>query len=89
MYINDEMAAETRFGGGGWQCEGEDGFGGIATRFAQREDVEVPIYGYPVRPRHPYFASPRVTADERPRRRSPQSVERARQARIARRRNGR
>lgn len=88
MRINDEMAAEARFGGGGWQCEGEDGVGGIAPRLPVREDVEVPIFGYPRRPRHAYFSS-RPAADERPRSRSPQSAERARQARILRRRNGR
>lgn len=88
MNISDEMAAEPKWGGGGWQCEGEDGCGGIAPRLPVKEDVEVPIFGYPRRPRHAYFLA-RPVADEKPRSRSPQSVERARQARILRRRNGR
>lgn len=86
MCINDEMAAEPRWVGGGWQVEGEDGMGGIATRFAHREDVEVPLFGYPHRPRHPHFTPPRAT-EEKPRRRSSESAERARLARIMRRRN--
>lgn len=90
MRINDEMAAEPTWAGGGWQCEGEDGVGGIATRFAHRDTdtIEVPIYGYPIRPKHPYFSPSRRAADEKPRRRSPESAEQARQARISRRRNG-
>lgn len=86
MGINDEMAAEARWAGGGWQQEGEDGFGGIAPRLPVKEDVEVPLFGYPHRPRHPYFSLCPV-ADEKLRSHSPQSTERARQARIARRRN--
>ena len=87
MFINDEMAAESRWGGGGWQTEGEDGCGGIATRFAQREDIEVPAFGYPVRPRHPHWAPLRRSSEEGSRSRHPQD-DRVRQARIARRRNG-
>mgnify|MGYP001564565924 CR=1 FL=1 len=86
MYINDEMAAEPRWGGGGWQAEGEDGMGGIALRFAHSEDIEVPLFGYPVRPRHQHF-TPLRTTEERARSRSSESEERARLARIARRRN--
>lgn len=89
MRINDEMAAEPTWAGGGWSAEDEDGMGGIATRFTHRDtdDLEVPIYGYPVRPRHPHFTAPCRATEEKSRSRSPESVERARQARISRRRN--
>lgn len=85
MYINDEMAAEARWAGGGWQAEGEDGMGGIATRFAYRSPKV--YFEAPTQPRHPHFTSPRRAAEDQPRCRSPKSAERARQARISRRRN--
>lgn len=86
MRINDEMAAEPKWGGGGWQSEGEDGMGGIAMRFAHLGERF--YHEAPERPRHPHFTQPRRAMEEKSRTRSPESVERARLARISRRRNG-
>ncbi len=85
MRINDEMAAEPKWGGGGWQSEGEDGMGGIAPRFAFQGERF--YHEAPERPKHPAFTPPRRATEDRPRHRSPESVERAKQARISRRRN--
>lgn len=65
MMINDEMAAEARWCGGGWQAEGEDGVGGIAFRPAYQGERF--FYEAPERPRHPYFSPPRRRS-EHPRR---------------------
>ncbi|HBV57807.1 MAG TPA: hypothetical protein DEB73_00860 [Candidatus Magasanikbacteria bacterium] len=66
--------------------DGEDGFGGIALRPVHKSPKF--YFEAPEQPRHPHWAPPQHSSERRPARpRNPQTAERARQARIASRRN--